>query len=71
MQISGKVTYVDLSGGFWGIAGANGQNYQPVNGIPAKYRKEGTKVTASVKEVPGVSIFMWGQQVKIESIQGK
>lgn len=69
MKISGKVTYVNLSGGFWGIAGADGQKYQPMNSLPARYQKEGTSITASVRKVTGASIFMWGQQVEIESIQ--
>lgn len=63
--ITGKVTYVNLSGGFWGIQGNDGQKYQPTN-LPNHHKKEGKKVTLKVKEAEnGFSIFMWGQMVEI------
>lgn len=68
MQISGKVVYVDLSGGFWGIEGRNGQQYRPVNGLPSAYRKQGLQVKAKVTPASGMSIFMWGKQVNILEI---
>lgn len=68
MKISGNVTYVDLSGGFWGIVSSNGEQYQPVSPIPATLQKEGLKVTATVSPASGMSIFMWGTQVNVDSI---
>lgn len=71
MKISGHVTYVELSGGFWGIISSDGEQYQPVSPIPANLQKEGLKVTARVSPAAGMSIFMWGTQVKIDSINAQ
>ncbi len=68
MDISGHVTYVNLSGGFWGIVGSDGQQYQPTQSLPDKYCQEGMKIKASVTPASGVSIFMWGQQVNVQKI---
>lgn len=68
MQISGKVVYVDLSGGFWGIEARNGQQYRPINGLPKAFQKQGMKVSAKVTPASGMSIFMWGEQVNLLDI---
>ncbi len=68
MQISGKVVFIDLSGGFWGIESSDGRQYRPVNGLPAIYQKPGLAVKAQVKAADGMSIFMWGEQVNILKI---
>lgn len=69
MEITGTVTYVDLSGGFWGISADNGQKYTPVHSLPADYQQEGLRVKAQVQPQTGVGIFMWGQQVTIKRIE--
>lgn len=71
MKISGHVTYVELSGGFWGIVSSEGDQYQPVAPIPANLQKEGIKVTAKVSPASGMSIFMWGTQVNVDSIKAQ
>ena len=68
MEISGKITFVDLSGGFWGIVGDNGQNYQPTKPLPKSLQEEGKKVKAQVEQASGMSIFMWGTQVDVNRI---
>lgn len=68
MNITGKITYVNLSGGFWGIEADNGQKYQPTSEIPAQLREEGLKIKATVLPVATFGIFMWGQDVEIRSI---
>ncbi|MEM9681053.1 MAG: hypothetical protein AAF901_12095 [Bacteroidota bacterium] len=68
MRITGKVTYVKLSGGFWGIEGDDGQKYHPVDGLPKAYQKEGQRVSAKVSPVQAFGIFMWGQDVNVEKI---
>ena len=63
--ITGTVTHINLSGGFWAIKGNDGQDYRPIN-MPASMKKEGKKVSVRVKEVEGgFSIFMWGKTVEI------
>lgn len=69
MHITGKITYVDLSGGFWGIVGDDGQKYFPSDGIPQTLQKEGLRVKASYTPSQGFSIFMWGKQVDIKQIE--
>lgn len=69
MQITGKVTYVDISGGFWGIEGEDGKKYQPTTPLPRDFRKEGVRIKAKATPSMGFSIFMWGEQVDLKDIQ--
>ena len=69
MQITGKVTYVDLSGGFWGIEGEDGQQYNPMDSLPKSYQESGLRVKAEVRPVQAFSIFMWGRNVNIQKIE--
>ncbi|RMG67460.1 MAG: hypothetical protein D6722_13100 [Bacteroidetes bacterium] len=69
-HITGKVTYVDISGGFWGIVGDDGAKWHPQNGLPASFRQEGLRVQASGKPaVAAFGISMWGQQMDITDIK--
>ena len=68
MNITGKLTYVNLSGGCWGIEGDDGQKYHPVDGIPEAYKKEGKRVKVKLSPVQSFGIFMWGQDVNLETI---
>lgn len=69
MQITGTITFVDLSGGFWGINGSDGQKYAPATPLNASYHSEGLKVKATVKPVQSFGIFMWGQNVEVLQIE--
>ena len=69
MQITGKVTYVNLSGGFWGIQGDDGQQYNPLNSLPSNFHKEGLRGNAKVSPSKSFSIFMWGRNVDIKNIE--
>lgn len=69
MNITGTITYVDLSGGFWGIVASDGQQYQPVKPLPKSLQKEGQKVKARLSPASGVSMFMWGTQVTVDHIE--
>ena len=62
--ISGKVTYQNISTGFWGIIGDNGEQWLPVN-LPASQQKEGQFVRLNVREIDGENMFMWGTMVEI------
>lgn len=67
MTIKGTVKYQDLSGGFWGIVGAQGERWKPVK-LPKKLQKEGLKIQAEAEEVQNiVSIFMWGTTIAIKN----
>lgn len=66
-KISGKVVFLPLSGGCWGIVDQQGREWRPVN-MPDQIKLEGRHVEVVVKEVEeDVSIFMWGTPVKIVS----
>ncbi|MEM6263851.1 MAG: hypothetical protein AAGI38_15160 [Bacteroidota bacterium] len=69
MHITGKVVFVNLSGGFWGIESDDGTQYKPVEGLPSDYQQEGLRVTATAKPVEGMSIFMWGESVQLRNIK--
>lgn len=69
MQITGKITYIDLSGGFWGIQGDDGQKYNPLDTLPKQYQREGLQVEAEVSYSNAFSMFMWGRNVDIQKIK--
>lgn len=69
MQITGKIIYVNLSGGFWGIKGDDGNDYAPVGKIPASFQEEGLRIKAQMTPDTSFSIFMWGQNVKIQNLE--
>ncbi|GAB4419922.1 MAG: hypothetical protein OHK0039_32840 [Bacteroidia bacterium] len=68
-KTQGTITYVDISGGFWGIKGDDGDQYAPVNGLPKPLCKEGTRVRVRVEVVQSFGITMWGQDVKVLEIE--
>jgi hypothetical protein len=66
-RITGTVTYQQLATGFWGIIDESGREWRPVN-MPEQLKQDGKKVTVRIREVDGgMSIFMWGTPVEIES----
>ena len=69
MQITGKITYVDLSGGFWGIVGDDGQKYNPLDSLPSSFQQEGMKVKAEITHSHSFSIFMWGKNVNLVKVE--
>jgi hypothetical protein len=69
MKIKGTITHVPLSGGFWGITADNGQKFRPVHALAQEFQQEGLTVEAIVEPAQVFSIFMWGTDVEITSIQ--
>ena len=66
MIVKGKVEYVDLSGGFWGLIDQNGQQWRPVH-MPAALQHQGLEVQLSCKQSKEtISIFMWGTTIEIK-----
>jgi len=69
IKTTGTIKHQGLEGGFWGIVGDDGQNYDPASLAP-EFQKEGLRV--SFEAVPAtnqMSIHMWGTIVEIKSIQ--
>ncbi|MEM6801963.1 MAG: hypothetical protein AAF696_11205 [Bacteroidota bacterium] len=69
MQITGTVSYISLSGGFWGIIGDDGNKYNPLSGLPRNLQQEGIKVKASCKPSNDFSIHMWGKNVDLTNVE--
>ncbi len=69
VSIEGKVKYITLEGGFWGIVGNDGKNYEPVTLI-TKYQTDGqsVKVRAEILRDQS-SVHQWGTLIKIISIE--
>ncbi len=64
----GTVHYISLEGGFYGIVGDDGKNYDPVN-LPAEFQKDQLKVKFEGRILKDrVSFHMWGEIIEIESI---
>ncbi|MCC5944792.1 MAG: hypothetical protein JJT94_07635 [Bernardetiaceae bacterium] len=65
MKIKGKVVYQDLGTGFYGIIGDDGKEWRPIN-MPAALEKDGLQVEVTAEKADGgMSIFMWGETIKI------
>jgi hypothetical protein len=68
-EVSGTVTYIPLEGGFYGIAGDDGNNYYPVN-LEPYYQKNGTRIVFTfVPEQDVATTAMWGIPVRITTIR--
>ena len=64
--ITGTITHVPLATGTWGIVDNQGNEWLPIN-MPEQLKKEGKKVTLTIKEADAMSVFMWGTPVRILS----
>ena len=67
LQLTGEVVYLNLEGGFYGIAGDDGTKYQPTN-LPRSLRKPGLAIQfTALKRENTFSTFMWGTIVEIKA----
>ena len=66
---TGTVKFIDLEGGFYGILGDDGENYDPIN-LSQEFQEDGLRVRFEVKiREDVVSIHMWGTPVEIIKIE--
>jgi hypothetical protein len=65
MPFKGTIVYLELEGGFYGIAAEDGERYFPINlGVP--YRQDGLRVTFDMRLRPDImTTVMWGTPVEI------
>lgn len=69
VKVTGTVVFLSFEGGFYGIKGDDGKNYDPTN-LPQEFQKDGTRVRFEAKELPGrASVHMWGTIVELVTIQ--
>jgi len=71
MKIEGNVVYLDLEGGFWGIVANSGKKFVPINSLASDFQTEGLAVSAEMEPVHVLGTTMWGEHVKINTIEKK
>ena len=65
IQTTGTVTWVPLEGGFYGIIGDDGTQYDPLN-LPEEYAVDGFRIGfTAIEEQNVASIHMWGTIITI------
>ncbi|MCU0631887.1 MAG: META domain-containing protein [Methanolinea sp.] len=68
VKSDGRIEYVDLAGGFYGIVTRDGRSYLPRN-LPKEYQVDGMEVSFTARTVPDtLGIYMWGIPVTLMSI---
>jgi hypothetical protein len=66
---TGTIVFLSFEGGFYGIKGDDGKNYDPM-GLPLEFQKDGLRVRFEAKELPDrASFHMWGRIVEIKQIE--
>lgn len=69
IRTTGTVVYMNLEGGFYGIAGDDNVNYDPLN-LKEEFREDGLEVEFTAYPAEDMASFhMWGQIVEIRSIK--
>ncbi len=69
MKIKGTVVRQDIEGGFWGIQGDDGQNYLPVEGLPASAQIEGCRIEAEAEPANVMTFAQWGRAVRLRHLK--
>lgn len=66
---SGTIQFNDFEGGFYGIIGDYGENYDPIN-LPSEFKEDGIRVKYTLKILEDqASIHQWGTMVEIITIE--
>ena len=66
---TGTIKYIDLEGGFYGIVGDDGENYEPID-LMQQYQKDDLEIFFEAKIPKDVdSIYMWGIVIEITRIE--
>ena len=69
IQGEGIIIYNDFEGGFYGIIGDNGENYDPIN-LEKEFQEDGIIVSYTLKVLEDqLSIHQWGIVVEIIEIE--
>ena len=69
ISAKGRVVFVDLEGGFYGILGENGEKYYPIN-LNQSFKVDGLHVKFEGRLCRNISTaYMWGKPVEITKIE--
>lgn len=63
-MIKGTVSFQNLEMGFWGIIEDDGTKWMIVN-MPEQLKKEGKKVSVTLRPIEAMSFSMWGTPARI------
>ena len=67
-SLTGTVVFLSFEGGFYGIKGDDGQNYDPTN-LPEDLQKDGLRVRFEIKPITNrASFHMWGVIIELVHI---
>jgi len=66
MKITGKVTYQNLEGGFWGIEDDKGGQWLVMD-MPSQLKINGARVEVQARRSDMETMFMWGEPIEIVS----
>jgi len=65
----GKIIYIPLEGGFYGLESNKGNKYLPVN-LPDDLKRHGLSIQARLVKVEGMmGLHMWGEYVRVLDIK--
>ena len=69
LRFTGRVVFVSLEGGFYGLVAEDGRKYDPLN-LPQEYRRDGLQVRVTARPVQNaVGFHMWGTRIEIINIK--
>lgn len=68
MKISGKVIYLDIEGGAFGIIDDAGKKYLPIN-MPNQLKRNGMSVACRIRPADVETSVMWGEPVFIYAFE--
>jgi predicted small lipoprotein YifL len=67
-EITGKITFKEIEGGFYAIEGNDGKKYDPIN-LPEDFRREGLSVRIVAEKKTGVmTARMYGTVIELLEI---
>lgn len=72
ISFKGRVVYLSLEGGFWGIISDGGQRYDPLV-LPEQFQIEGLRVAGKVRRRNVAHFHMWGtivELVELKTVEG-
>jgi hypothetical protein len=68
LVVDGTISFVDLEGGFFGILGDDGGDYDPIN-LPNDFAIDGLRVSIEARVRSDlVSFHLWGELIEIDEI---
>lgn len=69
IRIEGKIVYMPIEGGFWGVIDDKGNEWLPMD-MPDELKKDGLMVILEVRKIKDAfSIYNWGMPVEILASQ--